>query len=120
MKRRLFLLGVVLPFSFLCGRELFVSPSGSDKNPGTQKAPFATIACAAAKAQAGDIVKIAPGIYREQVTFARSGKKDAPITFEGARGKNGEFLTIVEGQGTTLSKWVPAPEIAPDVWKTEL
>ncbi len=120
MKRRLFLLGVVLPVSLLWGREWFVSPSGSDKNPGTSQAPFATITYAAGKAQAGDTVKITPGVYREQVTFARSGKKDAPITFEGIRGKNGEFLTIVEGIGTTLTNWKPAPEIAPDVWKTEV
>ena len=90
-------------------KDIFVSSKGNDKNAGTAQAPFATIAHAASKAQPGDVVKIAPGLYREQIVFTRSGKKGAPITFEGVRGKNGEFLTIVEGVGTNLTNWVPAP-----------
>ena len=101
-------------------KDIFVSSKGNDKNAGTAQAPFATIAHAASKARPGDVVKIAPGLYREQIVFTRSGKKGAPITFEGVRGKNGEFLTIVEGVGTNLTRWEPAPEIAPDVWKAEL
>ena len=100
--------------------ELYVSPAGNDKNPGSKDAPFATITKAAAAAQAGDTVKIGPGIYREQVTFKASGTKEAPVTFAGTRGKKGEFLTIVEAPGKVLTGWTPAPEIAPDVWKTPL
>ena len=100
--------------------ELFVSPRGSDKNPGSAKAPFATIAKAAAAANPGDTVKIGPGVYREQITFTRSGKEGAPITFAGTRGAKGEFLTIVEAPGKVLDKWAPASEIGPQVWKTPL
>ena len=100
--------------------ELYVSPSGNNKNPGTKTAPFGTIAFAASKAKPGDTVKIGPGIYREQISFKKSGRKDAPITFAGTRGKNGEFLSIVEAPGITVSNWEPAPEIAPGVWKTKL
>ena len=50
-----------------------VSSAGNDGNPGTQEAPFATIAHAASKAKAGDTVKIGPGLYREQITFTRPG-----------------------------------------------
>ena len=120
MKKGLFVLGVVFPLSLLWGKVWFVSPSGSDSNPGTADKPFATIGCAAAKVLPGDTVKIGPGVYREQITFTRSGKEGAPISFVGSRGKNGEFLSIVEGAGTTLTNWEPAPEIAPDVWKTKL
>ena len=102
------------------GKTLYVSNSGSDKNPGSEKAPFKTIAFAARKAAPGDTVKIAPGLYREQIKFTRSGKKDAPITFAGTRGAKGEFLTIVESQGVSLEKWSPAPEIGPGVWKVKL
>ena len=102
------------------GAELFVAKSGNDKNPGSEKAPFATIAKAAAAAKAGDTVKICPGIYREQVNFRRSGKKAAPIVFAGMRGPKGEFLTVVEAPGTVLSKWTPAPEIHADAWKTPI
>ena len=104
----------------LSARELYVSPSGSNKNAGSAKAPFATIAFAASKAKPGDVVKIGPGIYREQITFRKSGKKDAPITFAGTRGKNGEYLSIVEAPGVPVENWIPAPEIGPEVWKSKL
>ena len=120
MRKKWLLLGVCLPLSLLCGRELFVSPSGSNKNPGTAKAPFKTIAFAASKAMPGDTVKIGPGIYREEITVKNSGKKNAPITFAGTRGKDGKWLSIIESPGITLSKWVKAPEIGPDVWKTKV
>ena len=110
----------VLLTGTLCGREFHVTPAGSDKNPGSAQAPFATIGRAAAAVGPGDTVKIGPGLYREQITFKRSGKKDAPVTFAGTRGPKGEFLTIVEPPGTVLDKWTPAPEIGPGVWKTPL
>ena len=100
--------------------ELYVSPRGSNKNKGTAQSPFATISHAASAAKPGDTVKIAPGIYREQIQFRKSGTKTAPITFIGSRGPKGEFLSIIEPTGTALDKWTPAPEIAPDVWKTPL
>ena len=100
--------------------ELYVSPRGSNKNKGTAQSPFATISHAASAAKPGDTVKIAPGIYREQIQFRKSGTKTAPITFIGSRGPKGEFLSIIEPTGTALEKWSPAPEVAPDVWKTPL
>ncbi|MBO5822913.1 MAG: hypothetical protein J6R86_07870, partial [Lentisphaeria bacterium] len=36
------------------------------------------------------------------------------------RGKNGEFLTIVEAPGKVIANWIPAPEVASGVWKTPL
>ena len=102
------------------GKIYYVSPAGKDSNPGTQEAPLATIAAAASKAEAGDTVKIGPGLYREQITFRKSGKEGAPITFLGTRGKDGEYLSIVEAPGVTLDNWGPAPEIAPEIWKTPL
>ena len=50
----------------LSAAHFYVSPEGSDKNPGSAKAPFATIRRAAEKARPGDTVKIGPGLYREQ------------------------------------------------------
>ena len=107
-------------FVTLCGKEIFVSVKGSDKNPGTKTRPLATIAAAAKRAMPGDTVKIAPGIYREQIVFRKSGKAKLPITFTGTRGENGEFLTIVEAPGKVIANWSPAPEVASGVWKTPL
>ncbi|MBR7138862.1 MAG: hypothetical protein IKD44_04900 [Lentisphaeria bacterium] len=110
----------VLCFCSADAKTFYVSNSGSDANSGSEKSPWKTIAFASKKAGPGDTVKILPGLYREQIQFTRSGKKGAPITFAGTRGRKGEFLTIVESNGTTLDKWVPAPEIAPNVWKTKV
>ena len=104
----------------LSAAEFHVSPKGNDKNPGSAAAPFATLRRAAAAAGPGDTVKIAPGLYREQFTFRKSGKKGAPITFAGTRGPKGEYLSIIEPTGITLSKWTPAPEVAPGVQMSPL
>src|SRR5580658_9916483 len=46
----------------------FVSPGGSNQNPGTLAAPFQTIQYAADQAHAGDTVDIEAGVYHETVT----------------------------------------------------
>ena len=93
MKKTVCLLGFSLAF-VLGGAEFYVSPAGNNKNPGSAKAPFKTIAFAASRAKPGDTVKIGPGIYREQITFRKSGKKGAPITFAGTRGKKGSIFPL--------------------------
>jgi len=60
----------------------YVSPYGSNTNPGTQAAPFKTIQEAANVAGPGDTVLIHAGTYRESVTPARSGAAGAPITYK--------------------------------------
>lgn len=57
----------------------YVSTSGSDSNPGTEAAPYKTIAAAYAKASSGDTVLVKPGVYTEfkpeyaQVHLNKSG-----------------------------------------------
>ena len=43
------------------GAEIFVSPAGKDRNPGTENAPLKTVAAAIRRARAGDTVKLLPG-----------------------------------------------------------
>jgi hypothetical protein len=69
----------------------FVSPSGSNSNPGSISAPFQTIQQAANKAQPGDHVEIETGVYHETVTPPHSGTPGAPIVFEAY---NNEKVTI--------------------------
>lgn len=65
-------------------RTLYVAPGGSNGNPGTDPLfPLATIQRAADLAQPGDLVRIAPGVYRESVTVPTSGTAAAPIVFRG-------------------------------------
>jgi hypothetical protein len=69
------------------GRQLlsttwFVSTTGSNNNPGTLGAPFATIQHAAQLAGPGDTVSIRGGVYHETVNPWHSGNNGAPITFQ--------------------------------------
>ena len=70
-------------------KTIYVSNAGNDKNPGSAKAPFKTIAFAARKALPGDTVKILPGLYREQIQFTRSGKKAPPSLLPEQEAKRG-------------------------------
>ncbi|MFD3726640.1 right-handed parallel beta-helix repeat-containing protein [Streptomyces sp. NPDC058671] len=69
-------------------RTYFVSPEGSDNNPGTSAgAPFRTLQKAADSAGPGDTVSIMNGTYSERsagsnvLTIRRSGRPGSPITF---------------------------------------
>ncbi len=114
----LVLIGICI--SGLAGAEIFVSPNGRDSSSGTKNAPLKTIGKAVAKAKPGDTVRLLPGIFSEQVVLKKSGRKGAFITISGTRGKNGEYLSIVQAPGKVLRNWIPAPEIGKNVWKTPL
>ncbi|MBZ0222766.1 MAG: right-handed parallel beta-helix repeat-containing protein [Dokdonella sp.] len=65
-------------------RSLHVAPSGNDDNDGlTPASAVRSIQRAADLAQAGDLVKVAPGLYHEAVDLPRSGTASQPIVFRG-------------------------------------
>ena len=80
----------------LCGAEYFVDPKGSDRNPGTAERPFRTAKQAGRVVKPGDVVTLRPGIHAGDITLANSGTKDKPIIFQGVRGANGEYLSIID------------------------
>jgi hypothetical protein len=62
----------------------YISPSGGDQNDGrTPNAPFQTIQRAIDLAQPGDIIRLAPGNYYQDVVSQRDGAVGAPITIVG-------------------------------------
>jgi len=66
-------------------KDIYVSPSGSDSNPGTKStSPLRTIAAASELAAAGDTVHLAAGQYNEAIVPGSSGTASAPITYSGA------------------------------------
>lgn len=77
-------------------------------------APYATVQAALDAAKPGDTVLLGPGIYRERVRFTRGGERGAPVTLEGRPG------AIIDGSTPVELKWVPAPDIAPGVWRAPL
>ncbi len=107
-------------------RVLYVAPWGDDGNPGTDPgAPLATIQGAADLAQAGDLVSIAAGIYREEVTVPVSGTADQPIVFRGETGAtldgaDGAIAAGVAWSGPASGVYSIAPGFATGHVTTEL
>jgi hypothetical protein len=62
---------------------LYVAPNGDDDNPGTLAEPLRTIQRAESMAEAGTLVLIQPGVYREEVTVNAAGTAAQPVVFRG-------------------------------------
>jgi hypothetical protein len=61
---------------------LYVSPNGSDSNPGTDEEPFRTIGRAAQVVTPGTTVHVAPGVYTGGFKTMISGSAEARIVYE--------------------------------------
>ncbi|MEN8227698.1 MAG: right-handed parallel beta-helix repeat-containing protein [Bacteroidota bacterium] len=113
MKRiTMLLLATTCAFS-ISAKEYHVSKAGDDQNPGSVDAPFLTIMAAACVAQAGDVITVHEGCYRERITPPRGGESDSRrITYQAAKGKK------IEIKGSELIKeW---KRFKGDVWKVTL
>ena len=66
--------------------ELRVSPAGLDANPGSKREPLRTIQAGVDRAGPGDTVVVGEGVYRETVSFPRSGESGRPITVSAEAG----------------------------------
>lgn len=60
---------------------LYVSPRGSDNNPGTADRPFRSLSKAARAVRPGTTVYVAPGTYNGGFRTNASGRADARITY---------------------------------------
>jgi hypothetical protein len=68
------------------GSIYYVSPTGSDTNPGTSTAPFKTFAKANSMLTAGSTLNIYAGVYTEQLKITKSGTSSAGITIQSTGG----------------------------------
>ena len=85
---------------------LYVNPTGTDTNDGSQAAPLRSIQAALDKATPGTQITLAPGVYREQLVTARDGTPDAPITIKGpetGQDRSGRYQATLYGTGRILS-----------------
>ena len=80
--------------------EWFISPTGSDLNPGNITKPWKTIQKAAGLAKAGDTVYIRGGTYPELVNILGQGTASARLTFQNYAGER----VILTGAGKTIAK----------------
>ena len=85
------------------GRAFYVSPSGSDANPGTLTQPWKTIKKAASVVLPGDTVYVRGGVYTETVVISRSGSAENPIQFLAYQGEkpvvDGNYVRPGMGNG---------------------
>jgi len=84
-------------FAILHGTTYYVSPSGSDNNPGTLDQPWKTIKKANLALQAGDTVYIRQGTYHETIEPARSGSDGKYITFASYPGEMATITDVTDG-----------------------
>ena len=78
-------------------------PRAADCSEGTLDQPFKTIQAAAERAEAGDVVRVYSGTYRERVLPQRSGSEAHPIVYEGAPGAH----VVVKGSELWKNPWKP-------------
>jgi hypothetical protein len=78
----------------------YVAPDGNDASTGlTRQRAWKTVQHAASTVNAGDTVRIAGGIYPEQVRVRATGESQAPITFTCMTGEK----VVMSGAAKTLS-----------------
>lgn len=85
------------------GKIYYVANWGSDKNDGSEEAPWQTIQYAANMVGAGETVFVRGGTYKENVTFKNSGSpKQGYITFQAFPGE----IPVISGEGSKSSSLV--------------
>ena len=86
-ERSFFFAALLLGLASPAGAVVYqVNAAAACPGSGTTLAPYCTIGNAAAVAVAGDVIQVAAGTYREQVTPPASGAAGLPITYRGAAG----------------------------------
>ncbi|MEU3862149.1 right-handed parallel beta-helix repeat-containing protein [Streptomyces sp. NPDC028722] len=98
------------PMAHAASRTYYVSPSGSDSNPGTSPAkPFRTLQKAADSTAPGDTVSVMNGTYTERaggsdvMVISRSGRAGAPITFQAYPGHHPVIHPVAAWNGIRVN-----------------
>ena len=82
--------------------DYYVAPDGDDTHTGTQDAPFATVQHALDLAEAGNVVALREGVYRQAVSLkGKSGAEGAPITLRAY----GQEKPILSGLDVLKLQW---------------
>lgn len=113
MKKLQMLLMLITLSISVSAKEYHVSKTGNDENIGSLESPLLTIQKAANLAQAGDIITVHEGVYRERITPPRGGESDTNrIIYRAAEGEK------VEIKGSEIiNSWV---NFSGKVWKATI
>ena len=108
------IISIFLLFTFIDGREFFVSHHGNNMNPGTIDLPLLTIQAASDSMAAGDICFIRQGIYHETVIMDdHDGMEGLPIVFSSYENER----VAMDGTVSIDSIWQAH---SGNIWKTKL
>lgn len=95
------------------GKECFVSPAGSDDNPGTKTSPFRTVARGVSVLQAGDVLSLRRGVHVQPETLrvhGVHGTGTAPIVIRSAPGEHAYIDgSVPEFRQVGNDDWEPVP-----------
>jgi hypothetical protein len=80
----------------------YVATTGADTNPGTQAAPYRTIAKAASVVLPGETVHVAAGTYRQVLSLNRSGTATARIRYVSDTRWGAKILPPSRSKGETV------------------
>ncbi|MCK5803587.1 MAG: right-handed parallel beta-helix repeat-containing protein [Lentisphaeria bacterium] len=116
MKQWVWIMSMSILATGCAGSALYVAPGGNDANPGTRRAPLATLAGARdrvrtlkAAATGPIVVEFSAGVYRfsEAAEFveADSGTADAPVVYRAAKGAEVRLTGGVE-----ILQWKPVTD----------
>jgi hypothetical protein len=94
--------------------EFHVAANSNDSNPGTITQPFATIQAGVNKLQPGDKLLVHGGVYRETITFPRSGTEQKPITLRSYKDEKAVITGCEPVTGWTLHN------AAKNIWKAPM
>ncbi|NLX12385.1 MAG: xylosidase [Phycisphaerales bacterium] len=104
-------LTMALPVAF--AREYHVSVKGDDASEGTIDKPLRSISAAARLAQAGDVITVHEGVYRERINPPRGGDSDQNrIVYQAAPGEK----VILKGS-EIIKGW---EKVQNDTWKVTI
>jgi hypothetical protein len=84
---------IVFASSLLNAADFYVSPAGSDDNPGSMGKPFKTLARVCIEIKPGDTCFLREGNYLETLAPLKSGTEGAPIVFRSYKGE----LAVISG-----------------------
>lgn len=121
MRPVVLLSALVLSLAHVSAAAFYVSPAGRDSNPGTERAPFATLerarqAMRAVKRDGGGVVYLRGGRYQLTTTLVFTPEDGAtaktPVTYRAFPGE----IPIISG-GRTIIGWT---RVAGDLWSAPL
>lgn len=105
--------------TLITGKTYYISPSGSDTNPGTKESPLKTINKGIFLTLPGDTVRILPGTYKENITISgKKGTSAEPIRIIGDSDDRNSYPVIDGGDSSFGTTDRPAFRISNSSWLT--